>query len=73
MLQNVGLSLAIVVALMPLALFGILGLATVVFVHEVAEVLVIANGVRAGRIKTLAAVPTGEGAQVRTDLARSTR
>jgi cation-transporting ATPase G len=49
MLQNVGLSLAIVVGLMPLALFGVLGLAAVVLVHEVAEVVVIANGVRAGR------------------------
>ncbi len=49
MLQNVGLSLAIVVGLMPLALFGVLGLAAVVLVHEVTEVVVIANGVRAGR------------------------
>ncbi|MGV0554346.1 hypothetical protein, partial [Mycobacterium kansasii] len=38
---------------MPLALFGTLGLAAVVLVHEVAEVVVIANGVRAGRIKPL--------------------
>ncbi|WP_019877815.1 heavy metal translocating P-type ATPase [Sporichthya polymorpha] len=53
MLQNVGLSLAIVVGLMPLALFGLLGLAAVVLVHELAEVVVIANGVRAGRTKAL--------------------
>ncbi|SDM30574.1 cation-transporting ATPase G [Lentzea albidocapillata subsp. violacea] len=53
MLQNVGLSLAIVVVLMPLALFGVLGLAAVVLVHELAEVVVIANGVRAGRSKPL--------------------
>lgn len=38
---------------MPLALFGTLGLATVVLVHELAEVVVIANGVRAGRITAL--------------------
>ena len=50
MLQNVGLSLAIVIGLIPLALFGVLGLAAVVLVHEVAEVVVIANGVRAGRL-----------------------
>lgn len=50
MWQNVGLSLAIVVGLMPLALLGILGLAAVVLVHELAEVAVIANGVRAGRV-----------------------
>ena len=56
MLPNVALSLAIVIGLMPLALFGVLGLAAVVLVHEVAEVFVIANGVRAGRTKPLAAV-----------------
>ncbi|RFZ63192.1 putative copper-exporting P-type ATPase V [Mycobacterium marinum] len=54
MLQNVGLSLGIITVLMPLALFGTLGLAAVVFVHELTEVIVIANGVRAGRIKSLA-------------------
>ncbi|ROS26268.1 cation-translocating P-type ATPase [Cellulomonas sp. PhB150] len=53
MLQNVGLSLAIIIVLMPLALFGVLGLAAVVLVHEVAEVFVIANGVRAGRTRPL--------------------
>ena len=53
MLQNVGLSLAIITALMPLALFGVLGLAAVVLVHEIAEIVVIANGVRAGRARTL--------------------
>ncbi|GHE39830.1 putative cation-transporting ATPase G [Streptomyces cellulosae] len=57
MLQNVGLSLAIVVGLMPLALFGVLGLAAVVAVHEVAEIVVIGNGVRAGRAKALPAAP----------------
>jgi cation-transporting ATPase G len=53
MLQNVGLSLAIITVLMPLALLGILGLAAVVLVHELAEVLVIANGVRAGQTRGL--------------------
>ena len=59
MLQNVGLSLAIIIVLMPLALLGILGLAAVVLVHELAEIVVIANGVRAGRTHPLpaAAVP----------------
>ncbi|CAA0123233.1 putative cation-transporting ATPase G [Mycolicibacterium vanbaalenii] len=55
MLQNVGLSLGLIVGLMPLALFGVLGLAAVVLVHEVAEIVVIANGVRAGRTTPLAA------------------
>jgi len=53
MLQNIGLSAAIVLTLVPLAAFGILGLATVVFIHELAEVLVIGNGVRAGRLRPL--------------------
>jgi len=53
MLQNVGLSLAIIIVLMPLALTGVLGLAAVVLVHEIAEVFVIANGVRAGRTRPL--------------------
>ncbi|WP_068163260.1 heavy metal translocating P-type ATPase [Rhodococcus phenolicus] len=58
MLQNVGLSLAIITVLMPLALFGVLGLAAVVLVHEVAEIVVIANGVRAGRTRApIAATP----------------
>lgn len=57
MVQNVGLSLSIITVLMPLALFGILGLAAVVLVHEFTEVIVIANGVRAGRIKPLAGPP----------------
>ncbi len=54
MWQSVGLSLAIIVGLMPAALFGVLGLAAVVLVHEIAEVVVIANGVRAGRARRLA-------------------
>jgi len=53
MWQSVGLSLAIIAVLLPLALAGVLGLATVVLVHEVAEVLVIANGIRAGRTRAL--------------------
>ncbi|OLZ51569.1 heavy metal translocating P-type ATPase [Amycolatopsis keratiniphila] len=53
MLQNVGLSLGLITVLIPLALFGVLGLAAVVLVHELAEIVVIANGVRAGRTKRL--------------------
>lgn len=49
MTSNIVLALAIIVILMPLALFGVLGLAGVVLVHEIAEVVVIANGVRAAR------------------------
>ncbi|MGP6175072.1 heavy metal translocating P-type ATPase [Corynebacterium sp. A21] len=47
--QNIGLSLVIIIVLLPLAITGVLGLAAVVLVHEVAEVLVILNGLRAGQ------------------------
>jgi cation-transporting ATPase G len=49
MRQNLALSALILVSLVPLAATGILGLATVVAIHELAEVVVIANGVRAAR------------------------
>ncbi|MET9817323.1 MULTISPECIES: heavy metal translocating P-type ATPase [unclassified Streptomyces] len=47
--QNLLMSGAILVALVPLAATGVLGLAAVVATHELAEVLVIGNGIRAGR------------------------
>ena len=49
MRQNLALSGAIIAVLIPLSAFGVLSLATVVATHEIAEVLVIANGLRAGR------------------------
>ena len=57
MLQNVGLSLGLITILIPLAGFGVLGLAAVVLVHEVAEIFVIGNGVRAGRARPLPPAP----------------
>ncbi|MEO5317788.1 cation-translocating P-type ATPase [Arthrobacter sp. CC3] len=57
MFQNVGLSLALIAVLIPLALFGILGLAAVVLIHELAEIVVIANGVRAGRVSKYGTIP----------------
>jgi cation-transporting ATPase G len=57
MLQNVGLSIALIAVLIPLAAFGMLGLAAVVLVHEVAEIFVIGNGVRAGRVRPLPPAP----------------
>ncbi|MEV7473562.1 cation-translocating P-type ATPase [Pseudarthrobacter oxydans] len=57
MFQNVGLSLALIAVLIPLALFGILGLAAVVLIHELAEILVIANGVRAGKVSKYGTIP----------------
>ena len=62
MLPNVGVSLALIAVLIPLALFGILGLAAVVLVHEVAEILIIANGVRAGRISRKTVLPAARPA-----------
>ncbi|MFE2846368.1 heavy metal translocating P-type ATPase [Streptomyces scopuliridis] len=47
--QNLLMSGAILAALVPLAATGVLGLAAVVATHELAEVLVIGNGIRAGR------------------------
>lgn len=49
MRQNLVLSGTILITLVPLATFGVLGLAAVVAIHEVAEIIVIANGLRAGR------------------------
>ena len=49
--QNIVLSRAIIIVLMPLAISGVLGLAAVVLVHEVAEVIVILNGLRAAQAK----------------------
>lgn len=49
MRQNLVLSGLILIALVPLAGAGVLGLATVVAVHEFAELIVIVNGVRAAR------------------------
>ncbi len=53
MRQNVGLSLAIITVLIPLAAFGVMGLASVVLLHELAEVLVIGNALRAARARPL--------------------
>ncbi|WP_067243024.1 HAD family hydrolase [Microbacterium resistens] len=44
-------SLLIIIVLRPLAITGVLGLAAVVLVHEVAEVIVVANGLRTARTR----------------------
>ena len=49
MTANIALALALIIVLFPIALLGVLGLAGVVLVHEIAEVIVILNGVRAAR------------------------
>jgi Cd2+/Zn2+-exporting ATPase len=48
--QNVVLSIAVLVVMIPLAVVGLIGVTTAVVVHEAAEVLAVANGARAGRI-----------------------
>ncbi|MGD9951525.1 MAG: heavy metal translocating P-type ATPase [Burkholderiales bacterium] len=47
--QNIVFSIAILVVMIPLALIGWLGVAVAVVVHETAELLAVANGLRAGR------------------------
>ncbi|WP_368499940.1 heavy metal translocating P-type ATPase [Herbiconiux sp. A18JL235] len=67
MTGNIVLALAIIIVLFPLALFGVLGLAGVVLVHEIAEVIVIANGLRAARGRAvLPALPQPDRALVNT-------
>ena len=51
--QNLLLSGAILLTLIPLAAAGVLSLSVVIASHELAEVLVIANGLRAARRPTL--------------------
>ncbi|MCX4919970.1 cation-translocating P-type ATPase [Streptomyces sp. NBC_00687] len=62
MLQNVGMSLGLITLLIPLAAFGVLGLAAVVAVHELFEIVVIGNGVRAGRTRPLPPAPVAKAA-----------
>jgi cation-transporting P-type ATPase G len=49
MIQNLVLSGAIIAVLIPVAAAGLLGLGAVVAAHELAEIVVIANGLRARR------------------------
>ena len=48
--QNIVLSIGVLAVMIPLALAGLIGVATTVLVHETAELLAVANGVRAGRL-----------------------
>jgi cation-transporting P-type ATPase G len=50
MTQNLVLSGLIIGILVPIATFGVLGLGVVVAVHEIAEIVVIGNGLRARRL-----------------------
>ena len=54
--------LLIIATLLPLAITGVLGLATVVLIHEGAEVIVIANGIRAARVaRARGGAPAAQG------------
>lgn len=48
--QNIALSLAVLAAMIPLAVTGLIGVATAVLIHEIAELLAVANGTRAGHL-----------------------
>lgn len=66
MKQNLAMSGGILLTLIPLAATGTLGLASVVAIHELAEVVVILNGVRAGRAKAFGDWSGSEGPGVET-------
>ncbi len=51
-LQNIVFSIAVLVVMIPLAVFGVISVAFAVVVHEAAELLAVANGVRAGSFST---------------------
>ncbi|HTU65071.1 MAG TPA: heavy metal translocating P-type ATPase [Steroidobacteraceae bacterium] len=47
--QNIVLSLAVLAVMIPLAVAGVIGIALTVAVHETAELIAVANGLRAGK------------------------
>lgn len=70
MIQNLVLSGIIIAVLIPTAAIGLLGLGMVVAIHEIAEIIVIANGLRARRTTTFHRAPP---AAQPTDLAEPAR
>ena len=52
-IQNLILSGVIIITLVPLAGIGLLGLGAIVAIHEIAEIIVIANGLRARQTSTI--------------------
>ncbi|TQO20854.1 cation-transporting ATPase G [Rhodoglobus vestalii] len=73
MTANIALSLAIIVVLFPLALTGVLGLAGVVLVHEIAELIVILNGLRAAQLSPTLDLPRQKSTDRQRQNARSLR
>lgn len=67
--QNIVASIAVLAAMIPMAVFGLIGVTTAVLVHEIAELLAVANGLRAGHIDGSAAAektPVIETVEART-------
>ena len=50
--QNIVLSVLVLAVMIPLATLGAINVATAVLVHETAELLAVANGLRAGTVKS---------------------
>ena len=55
--QNIVLSLGVLAAMIPMALLGVIGVAVTVVVHEAAELLAVANGLRASKPKRVIRPP----------------
>ncbi|HXG23737.1 MAG TPA: cation-translocating P-type ATPase, partial [Chthonomonadales bacterium] len=53
--QNIVFSIGLLAVLIPLAVLGIIGVALAVVAHEVAELIAVANGLRAARVPGFAA------------------
>lgn len=73
MRQNLALSALILLTLVPLAAVGVLGLAAVVAIHELAEVVVIANGIRAAAAPSHRSTPVSPLPATVAASARSSR
>jgi len=58
--QNIVLSIAVLVVMIPSALVGWIGITTAVIVHEAAELLAVLNGLRAGQLRGEATIDPAE-------------
>ena len=56
--QNIVLSIAVLAGMVPLALVGAIGVTVAVVVHEIAELLAVANGTRAGSLSGISNTTT---------------
>jgi Cd2+/Zn2+-exporting ATPase len=65
--QNIVLSIAVLAAMIPLAVLGLIGVTTAVIVHEAAELIAVFNGLRAGARAGIAPAPAPTAAVPATD------